>query len=134
MVGVISHVWTLTPPPGVLGITRIHCHSTHLGSGAILVPVVQLDLETIAVEARQLVDGASFGPEALKVIGQAFDAAWVQIAGYFGNDPIDIKKGRIRLAHAVLSVADDDSRDVAVVRQAALERMALDYKRRTDPI
>ena len=69
-------------------------------------------------------DGASFGPEALKVIGQAFDAAWVQIAGYFGNDPIDIKKGRIRLAHAVLSVADDDGRDVGVLRQAALERMA----------
>jgi len=96
--------------------------------------VVRLDLETIAVEARQLMDGASFGPEALKVIGQAFDAAWVQIAGYFGNDPIDIKKARIRLAHAVLSVADDDSRDVGVLRQAALERMALDYKRRSDPI
>jgi hypothetical protein len=30
--------------------------------------------------ARQRIAGASFGPEALRVIGQAFDAAWVEIA------------------------------------------------------
>jgi hypothetical protein len=35
------------------------------------------------------------------------------------------------LARAILSIADDDSRDVSVLRQAALERMALDYKRRS---
>jgi hypothetical protein len=31
------------------------------------------------------VDGASFGPEALKVIGQAFDEAWADIAGSFAE-------------------------------------------------
>ena len=118
----------------VLGRTRIHCHSPHLGSGATLVAVVRLDLETIAVEARQLMDGASYGPEALKAIGQAFDAAWRDIAGNFGDDPPDIEKARNRLARTLLSVADDDSRDVGILRQAALERMALDYKRRSDPI
>jgi hypothetical protein len=85
------------------------------------------------VKARHLIDGASYGPEALKAIGQAFDEAWLQIAGNFGDDPIDLEKARIKLAHAVLSIADDDSRDVAVLRQGALERMALDYKRRPDP-
>lgn len=84
------------------------------------------------VNAHQLIDGAWYGPEALKAIGQAFDAAWLQIAGNFGDDPIDIEKARIRLAHALLSVADDDSRDVGVLRQAALQRMALDYKKRWD--
>jgi hypothetical protein len=86
----------------------------------------------VVVAARQLIDGASYGPEALKAIGQAFDEAWLQIAGNFGNDPIDVEKARIKLAQALLSIADDDSRDVGVLKQAALERMALDYKRRSD--
>ena len=84
------------------------------------------------MEARQLIDGASYGPEALKAIRQAFDEAWLQIAGNFGNDPEDIEKARLRLARAILSIANEDSRDVRILRQAALERMALDYKRR-DP-
>ena len=87
----------------------------------------------VVIRARQLIDEASYGPEALKAIGRAFDEAWVQIAGNFGDDPIDIEKARIRLARALLSVADDDSRDVRVLTQAALQRMALDYRRR-DPI
>jgi hypothetical protein len=75
---------------------------------------------------RGLMDGASYGPDALKAIGQAFDeAAWTQI---FGNDSAEIEAARFRLARALLSVADDDSRDVEVLTQAALQRMALDYR------
>src|SRR5262245_58927942 len=33
------------------------------------------------VESRQLIAGAAYGPEALKVIGQAFDEAWRDTAG-----------------------------------------------------
>src|SRR5215467_3104157 len=84
------------------------------------------------MNARQLIDGAWYGPEALNAIGQAFDQAWHQIAPYFGDDPIDVEKARIRLAHALLCVADNDSRDVGVLRQAALQRMALDYSKRWD--
>jgi hypothetical protein len=87
----------------------------------------------VVTKARQLIDGASYGPDALKAIGLAFDDAWLQIAGNFGNDPIDVEKARIRLAHALLTIADDESRDVGVLKRAALERMALDYKRRADP-
>ena len=85
------------------------------------------------MNARQLIDGAWYGPEALKAIGQAFDQAWQQIAPNFGDDPIDVEKARIRLAHALLSVADNESRDVGILRQAALQRMALDYRKRRDP-
>ena len=46
------------------------------------------------MRARQLIDGASFGPEALKAIGEAFDAAWAEIAGDFGDDPADTEKAR----------------------------------------
>jgi len=77
--------------------------------------------------------GASYGPEALKAVGKAFDEAWLQIESNFGDEPGDIEKARLRLARALLSIAHEDSRDVRVLRQAALERMALDYKRRSDP-
>ena len=82
------------------------------------------------MKARQLIDGASFGPEALKAIGQAFDKAWLEIAGNFGDDSGDIERARYRLATALLSVSNEDSRDVEVLKQAALQRMALDYRER----
>jgi len=78
-----------------------------------------------------MISGASYGPEALKVIGQVFDEARLEIAGNFGDDAIDIQKARVRLAGALLSIVHEDSRDVGVLKQAALERMAQDYKRRS---
>jgi hypothetical protein len=80
------------------------------------------------MRARQLIDGAAFGPEAMKAIGQAFDEAWIEIAGNFGNVPVDLDNARFRLATALLSVASEDSRDVDVLKQAALQIMALDYR------
>jgi hypothetical protein len=80
------------------------------------------------MRAKQLIDGASFGPDALQAIGKAFDAAWADIAGNFGNDPAEIETARLKLAKAMLSIADDDSKDVAALKQAALERMALEYR------
>jgi hypothetical protein len=61
-------------------------------------------------------------------IGKAFDAAWEEIAGNFGNDPGQVEAARLKLANAMLSIANEESRDVGVLKQAALERMALDYR------
>jgi hypothetical protein len=83
------------------------------------------------VKAKEMISGASYGPDALKAIGQAFDEAWLEIADNFGDDAVDIQKARVRLAGALLSIAHEDSRDVGVLKQAALERMVLDYKRRS---
>jgi len=80
------------------------------------------------VRARQLIDGASFGPDALQAISEAFDAAWSEIADRFRNDPADIDNARYKLATALLSIASEDSRDVKVLKKAALQRMALDYR------
>jgi hypothetical protein len=77
---------------------------------------------------RNLINGASYGPDALKAIGQAFDEAWKEIAGNFSSDPAEIDAVRLKLAKALLSVANDDSRDVEVLSRAALPRMALDYR------
>ena len=45
-------------------------------------------------------------------MGEAFDAAWREIADNFGHDSEDIEKARQRLAKAMLSVASEVSRDV----------------------
>jgi hypothetical protein len=52
-----------------------------------------------------LIDGASFGPATLKVIGQAFDEAWAEIARNFGDNPTQIEHARLRPAEALLSIA-----------------------------
>jgi hypothetical protein len=79
------------------------------------------------MRARALIDGASFGPDALKVISQAFDEAWSDIATHFADDPVVMDAARLTLANALLSVATADSRDVEVLKQAGLQAMALNY-------
>jgi hypothetical protein len=79
------------------------------------------------MRARTLIDGAAFGRDALKVIGQAFDEACQEIAGNFG-DRQDIEAGRFRLANAVLSIAQEDSCNVEALKLAALQRVALDLR------
>jgi len=76
------------------------------------------------MRARQLIERASFGPDALKVMGEAFDVAWAEIAGNFGNDPLVIEAARMKLANAILSNASEDSRDVDALKQAALQALA----------
>jgi len=83
------------------------------------------------MKARQLIQGATFGPEALKVIGKAFDDAWSKIGSQF--DTQQAQFARLRLARAVLSVAREDSRDPEELKNAALQTMALNYRDRSDP-
>jgi ATP-dependent DNA ligase len=66
------------------------------------------------MKARQLIDGASFGPETVKAMGEAFDQAWAEVAGNFGDNPSQIASARLRLADAVISVTTEGSTDVDV--------------------
>jgi len=50
----------------------------------------------------------------------------------FGTKRAHARVARLRLARALLSITHEDSRDVGVLRRAALEQMALDYKRRSN--
>ena len=86
----------------------------------------------MTITARKLIDGAAYGPDASKALGQAFDEAWASIAGNFGDEPYDIERARLKLAGALLSVASDESRDVDALKNAALQVMALGYRRRAD--
>ena len=82
------------------------------------------------MQARGLIDAASYGPDALKVITRAFDEAWASIAGNYGTEPGVIERARLKLADAVLSVASEDSRDVEALKNAALVVMAGKYRDR----
>jgi len=75
------------------------------------------------MEARQVIDGASLGPEALKVIGRAFDDAWASMAPNVGSDPLLVRAARLKLADVILSIASESSRDADALRQAALRAM-----------
>jgi hypothetical protein len=70
---------------------------------------------------------ASFGSEALRVIGRAFDAAWTEIAGKLRKRS---RASRGSVAEACHGHANGDTRDVEVLKKAAIERMAMDYRLR----
>ena len=76
------------------------------------------------MKARALIDSASFGPDALRAAGQAFDEAWAEIAAHFADDSLIQEGARLALANAILSVATDSSRDVQVLKNAGLQAMA----------
>jgi hypothetical protein len=82
------------------------------------------------MKARHLIESSSYGPAKLHVIFEAFDQAWAEIAGNFGEDARDVEGGRERLAHAILAVAEEGD-DPASLKDAALQQMALDYGERS---
>jgi hypothetical protein len=82
------------------------------------------------IRSQQLIDGASYGPDALQAICKAFDAAWDQIEWAYGTDPEVTEAGRLKLANILLSIANEESRDVAALKRAALERMVPRRRRR----
>jgi hypothetical protein len=84
------------------------------------------------MKARALISAASYGPETLKIIFQAFDAAWTEIAHHFEGHPAQVDAARERLAHAVLAVADEHSKDVHGLKRRALQVLSMSYGRMLD--
>ena len=74
------------------------------------------------MRARKLIEGASFGPDALKALFQAFDEAWAVLAPRYGNDAPAIDAARTRLANILLGLAREDSCEASALRDAALAR------------
>jgi hypothetical protein len=78
--------------------------------------------------ARQLVGGASYAPDTLKIIFSAFDGAWESIAGNFGDDPLAIEAARLKLASIILSFPHNEIRTAQQIKNASLQIMALAYR------
>lgn len=74
---------------------------------------------------RRMSDGISFAPETQHVFRQAFDEAWEHIADKFAA--AEIHAARDHLAEAVMSIAREDSADVARIREAAIRAMERQY-------
>jgi hemoglobin-like flavoprotein len=82
------------------------------------------------MRARRLIENSTYDPKTLRVLFQAFDEAWCEIADHFNNEPKEIEQARLRLAHAVLIVAREDSEDPERLKNDALQVMALAYRHR----
>jgi hypothetical protein len=87
----------------------------------------------VVMETRELFREATYGPDALKLMCRAFDEAWESIAGNFGDDPKAIEIARTRLASAILSLPQDEIKDVEQIKSPALQALALSYKSRAEP-
>ncbi len=77
------------------------------------------------MQAARRTVGASYDPETLKTMIQAFDQAWSVVAGNISQDGRE--GARLRLANALLSVVTEDNYDVQDLKRKALEAMALSY-------
>ena len=83
------------------------------------------------MKAQALISGATYGPDALKVIWKAFDDAWAHIQHHFDGDVHQAEEVRLRLAHAILAVATDTSRDPEELKNQALQALATNYRELT---
>ena len=73
------------------------------------------------MEAWAVIEDSAFGPQTIKVIGQAFDQAWEEIAGNYSDA---LREGaRLQLASAILSIAKDGNLDVATLKKAGIDAM-----------
>jgi hypothetical protein len=77
------------------------------------------------MKAGQLVSGANSGPEVLRVVCQAFDDAWTEIAPSVTNTPLAIEAARLNLANVVLSLAKQDSSDPELIKTEAVRQLRL---------
>ena len=75
------------------------------------------------MKARNLIDRASFGPDQLKIIGQAFDGVWAQIAPSVGTRPNAIEAARLKLANTVLGLAKNGILNAEQLTSDALAAM-----------
>jgi hypothetical protein len=80
------------------------------------------------MKARQLIGKGSYGPDALKVLCEAFDEAWEDIAGSFGANTLAIQAARLKLANIILDLGRNGSNDPEEIKDSALKTMARDLR------
>lgn len=80
------------------------------------------------MRARRIIEGASFGPDVLQVVQQAFDEAWAAVADRFTSHEHEV--AREALALAMISATREDSADVARLRDAGTRALKLKFPSR----
>ena len=76
-------------------------------------------------EIHQLfVPKASYAPDKLKVLGDAFDQAWQTLARNIGEAPVEIDRAtRMTLANVILTLPCSEIADAESIKNAALQIM-----------
>ena len=80
------------------------------------------------MKARRLIGGAAFQPDELKVIFDAFDEAWEEIAPDVSIRAKAIEAARFSLATIVLSLAATGPVDKAQLKSAAVNAYRLKHR------
>jgi hypothetical protein len=76
------------------------------------------------MQARRLILGSAFEPDALKMLGEAFDEAWASIASSYGEDASAIEAARLRLAGIMIELARDRQLGPDQLKRTALRLFA----------
>jgi hypothetical protein len=82
------------------------------------------------MKARQLIESATYYPDQVKALGQAFDAAWARIGPTISSRAHAIEAARLRLANIVLGLAKAGNFDPQQLADAAVQQMLAAAKRR----
>jgi len=72
------------------------------------------------MKARQLIGKASYGPDELNVLFQAFDEAWEVVAPSVSGRAAAIESARLKLADIILGLAREGGRDAEQMKDAAI--------------
>ena len=72
---------------------------------------------------RSLIDTASYDPDTLKMLSQAFDDVWGEMAGNYHAQAM-IEDRRNRLATIILGLADGGEHDLARMKTCATKLLA----------
>jgi hypothetical protein len=83
----------------------------------------------LGMKARRLIDGAAYPPDKLKVIFQAFDDAWAEVAADVSRRPSAIEAARLSLATIVLSLAAAGPIERSHLKTAAVDAYRLKHGR-----
>jgi hypothetical protein len=80
------------------------------------------------MKARQLIGGAAFAPDELRVIFEAFDDAWSELAGDVSARASAIEASRLSLAAIVLSLATAGPIDRVHLKTTAVDAYRLKHR------
>ena len=77
------------------------------------------------MKALKLLSGASYGPDEIKLMREAFEQAWAEIAHDYPSEQATVEEARERLAYAILAVARPYTNDVETLKRTAFKVLAL---------
>jgi hypothetical protein len=80
------------------------------------------------MKARQLIGSATFSPDELSILFEAFDVVWHEVAGDVSSRAVAVDTARLRLATIVLSLAKAGPIDRDHIRREALHAFRRPYR------